>query len=92
MWITDYLYIVSIRKVRLRLWHSFVRIFGCVLMIQRCHVTLPVNTTSVRFIDLVEGSLLLQLCKSVDIGQASEFLPRFEPFLSHTFFDLRMKI
>jgi len=55
-------------------------------------VTLPVNTTSVRFIDLVEGSLLLQLCKSVDIGQASEFLLRFEPFLSHNFFDLRMKI
>lgn len=55
-------------------------------------MTLPVNTTSVRFIDLVEGSLLLQLCKSVDIGQASEFLPRFEPFLSLTFFDLRMKI
>lgn len=48
-------------------------------------MTLPINTTSVRFIDLVEGSLLLQLCKSVDIEQASEFLLRFEPFLSHIF-------
>jgi hypothetical protein len=55
-------------------------------------VTLPIVITSVRFIDLVEGSLLLQLCNSVDIGQAFESLLRFEPFLSHNFFDLRMKM
>ena len=30
--------------------------------------------------------MLLRLCYSVDIGQASEFRLRFEPFLSHHFF------
>jgi len=37
-------------------------------------------------LDLAEGSLLLRLCYSVDIGQASELRLRFEPFLSHHFF------